>query len=175
MVFVITGGPGFGKTTVINHLAEKGYLVGIEGARKLLDISAGSNWPEGPAKLPVDFEKEIASERLSFLNSVDPNSIAFADRGLPDQIAYSWYKDKIPSTFIEDLVSVNRYAPVVFVTPPWEAIFIQDEIRRETFAQAKAIHDLILKVYLKYGYEIVDLPLQNPELRVNFIQDFLGI
>jgi predicted ATPase len=175
MVYVITGGPGFGKTTVLNLLAGKGFPVGSETARELLN----ENFTKVPTTerryFPSDFERNVANERINFLQSIAQNTIAFADRGLPDQIAYSWYKRKEPSAFIEQAASIHKYAPFVFVTPPWQEIFVRDEIRKETFVEATEIHGLILKSYLKFGYRIVDLPLFNPELRVKYIREFLGI
>jgi predicted ATPase len=173
MVYVITGGPGFGKTTVVNLLAEKGFTVCPETARDLLISNKDST--NDILKFPVDFERKVAMERMNFLLSVDQNVVAFADRGLPDQIAYSYFKKKSPSAFIEEVVLNNRYAPYIFVAPPWKEIFIQDEIRKENFEEASEIHRQIINTYLKYNYKIIDLPFVNPDLRVKFILDFLDI
>ena len=175
MVFVITGGPGFGKTTVLNLFAGKGFPVGSEAAREFLDKNFTKVPTSEQGKFPFDFERNVAIERINFLQSIEPHIIAFADRGLPDQIAYSWYKRKEPSAFIEQAASTYHYAPFVFVTPPWQEIYVRDEIRKETFVEATEIHGLILKSYLNFGYQIIDLPLVNPEQRVKFIQGFLGI
>jgi predicted ATPase len=175
MVYVITGGPGFGKTTIINLLAKGNFPVCEEGARDLLQTQPEANVQDGTDYIPLDFEKRVAFERLRFLNEAGINSIAFSDRGLPDQIAYSWYKKKQPSSFIEEVVLANRYAPQVFITPPWEEIFTRDGIRRENFEEALLIHEQIVKAYLKYRYKIVNLPKTNPEMRVKFILNFLGI
>lgn len=173
MVYVISGGPGFGKTTVINLLAGKGFSVCSETARELL-LSDKDQTSE-TIKLPLDFEKRVAIERMFFLQSVDQDITAFSDRGLPDQIAYSWVKGKEPSPFIEEIVCTNRYASFVFITPPWKEIFMQDEIRKENFEEAVEIHRQIVKAYLKYDYKIIELPLVNPEMRVKFILNFLDI
>jgi predicted ATPase len=74
-----------------------------------------------------------------------------------------------------DLVSENKYAPFVFITPPWDEIYIKDEIRREDFKEAVEIHEQIIKAYLKFDYKIISLPLLNPDERVKFILNFLGI
>jgi predicted ATPase len=175
MVYVITGGPGFGKTTVLNLLAEKGFPVCSEIARELLATNKSVNeWIE-TNKLPVDFERQVAEGRMNFINTIEPNTLAFSDRGLPDQIAFSWFKKKMHSNFIEEVVKTCRYAPFVFVTPPWKAIYCQDEIRQENFEEASEIHRYILKAYLKCNYKIIDLPLKYPEERVDFILNFLGI
>jgi predicted ATPase len=166
MVYIITGGPGFGKTSLLNELEGRGFNVCPEEARALLN---------GVSMLPTNFEQIIANHRLRFLHSADPDKVAFADRGLPDQIAYSWYKNKQPSSFIEELVSSNKYAPIVFMTPPWENIYTKDEIRKENFKEACQIHNHIIQAYLKYGYQIIDLPFSSPADRAEFILNFLGI
>lgn len=175
MVYVITGGPGFGKTTIVELLAERGFPVCKENARSLLIPRYGGDSPAIGISLPPDFEKIVATERVNFVTSVKPDLIAFADRGLPDQIAYSVYKKKEPSLFIVELVKSTRYAPIVFVTPPWEEIYHTDEIRQESFGQALEIHHQIVNAYLNYGYKIVNLPQAIPEVRVKFILNFLGI
>jgi len=175
MVFVITGGPGFGKTTVVNLLDKLGFPVGHESARALLSNNIKQNESVNRLQIPPDFERIVATKRIEFLQSIDREIIAFSDRGLPDQIAYSWYKKKTPSVFLSEMVSKNRYAPNVFVTPPWQSIFVQDEIRRETYEEAIEIHSSILKAYAQNGYDLVNLPLVNPEERIGFILNFLGI
>jgi predicted ATPase len=85
------------------------------------------------------------------------------------------FKNNIPSAFIRELVQNNKYAPYVFITPPWKEIYIQDQARKENFEEALEIHGQIVKAYVEYGYEIVNLPLVNPESRVKFILNFLGI
>jgi predicted ATPase len=166
MVYVITGGPGFGKTTLLNELAGKGFNVCTEEARELMN---------GISDFPKDFEQRIAGFRLKFLLSADTEKIAFADRGVPDQIAYSWHKNKQPSPFIEDLVSSNKYAPIVFMTPPWEKIYTKDSVRIENYEESCRIHSHIMEAYLKYGYQPVNLPLISPARRAEFILNFLGI
>ena len=175
MVYVITGGPGFGKTTLIKLLEDRGFSVCQENARSMLIPLFNEDGSANGISLPPDFEKIVATERVNFLNAIKPDQIAFADRGLPDQIAYSWFKKKKPSPFLDELVLANRYAPFVFVAPPWQEIYQTDEIRQEGFGEACEIHQQIVNAYLNYGYKNVNLPLANPEARVKFILSFLGI
>jgi predicted ATPase len=175
MVYVITGGPGFGKTTLVDKLSELNYPVCLESARDLLNSKRKDARVDLDAKLPSDFEKDVACARLNFLKGTPESITAFSDRGLPDQIAYSWYKKKVPSSFIMELVTENKYAPFVFITPPWEDIYVQDEIRKEDFNEAVEIHSQIIRAYLKFDYKIIPLPLVNPQARVKFILSFLGI
>ncbi len=168
MVYVITGGPGFGKTTLVKLLADRHFPVCQENARSLLTTG-------GKFNIPADFERTVATYRANFLQQTDSSVIAFSDRGLPDQVGYSKYKKREPSFFLEEMVKANRYASTVFNTPPWKEIYVKDQIRQENFDQAVAIHDEIVKAYLQYHYKIINLPLVNPEERVQFLLNFLGI
>ncbi len=175
MVYVITGGPGFGKTSIIDLLEKAGFPVCSEGARALMPPESKQMENLDSMQIPTDFERKISFHRIDFLQSIAPETIAFSDRGLPDQIAYSRYKNKIPSSFIEKAVLSNRYAPFVFVTPPWETIFTTDQVRRESYAEATCIHRQIIRAYHEHGYEIIEIPLTSPEMRMKFILNILAI
>ncbi|MBT13409.1 MAG: hypothetical protein CMI02_15405 [Oceanospirillaceae bacterium] len=45
--FVVTGGPGGGKSTLLDALAERGYRIAPEAARRLIKerLAAGCQWP----------------------------------------------------------------------------------------------------------------------------------
>ena len=91
MVYVITGGPGFGKSVLIEKLHEIGYQVGDEIARQIIEQQVAEGGIVLPWKDVIEFEKRVMKKRIEFLNSVDIHSVAFSDRGLPDQVAFSWY------------------------------------------------------------------------------------
>lgn len=170
MVYVITGGPGFGKTILIEKLKEFGYTVGGEIARQIIENQIAEGGDLLPWKDRAGFEKRVMKERIDFLNSVDADEIAFSDRGLPDQAAFSLYKGKVISPMLKAALETNRYATKVFVTPPWRQIYKNDQIRTESFEEAVEIHNFIVKSYMNYGYELIDLPLDSSEERVAFIQ-----
>lgn len=169
MVYVITGGPGFGKTVLIEKLRKLGYVAGMETARQIIAGQLDS----GGILLPwIDargFEKRVMDERIGFLRQAENQPVAFSDRGLPDQAAYTYYKGKDISETLKSALKNYRYAKIVFVTPPWRGIYQNDRIRTETFEEAVKIHYFILKAYLDYGYELIDLPLVSPEERIKFI------
>jgi predicted ATPase len=169
MVYVITGGPGFGKTVLIEKLHERGYQVGGEFVRSFILQKSAEGGTSLPWKDSVGFEKLIMEKRIDFLKSVDVKSIAFSDRGLPDQAAFSWYKEKDLSLQLIKAIELNRYEKKVFLTPPWYQIYRNDQIRTESFEEAKRIHKYIIKAYLNYGYELVDLPLISSDERVELI------
>src|SRR3989338_5064183 len=80
--FVVTGGPGFGKTTLLNELRHLGFCVVPEAAR----LVAGE-FP-GIEKSSAQFQ-ELAAKKQMDLESVIGADVAFLDRGLPDALAYA--------------------------------------------------------------------------------------
>lgn len=173
MVFVITGGPGFGKSVLIEKLHELGYQVGSEIARQMITQQISEGGVLLPWKDVAEFEKLVIEKRVEFIKSVDINSTAFSDRGLPDQAAFSWYKGKEISPQLNVALGENRYAKKVFLTPPWPQIFQNDQIRTETYEEAERIHQFIVKAYLNYGYELIELPFVSPDERIEFILKLL--
>jgi len=169
MVYVITGGPGFGKSVLIEKLNELGYRVGGEIARQILEQEITEAGGLLPWKDVAGFEKRVMDGRIEFLNSIDVQTVAFSDRGLPDQAAFSWYKGKKISQQLNAALEANLYAKKVFLTPPWRQIYRNDQIRTESFVEAVRIHSFIVKAYLKYGYELIDLPFVSPGKRIKFI------
>src|ERR1035437_7543286 len=140
MVFVITGGPGFGKSVLIEKFRKLGYQVGSEIAREIISQQISEGGGLLPWKDATEFEKYVTEKRVEFIKSIDIGSIAFSDRGLPDQVAFSWYKGKEISSQLNVALGENRYAKKVFLTPPWPQIFQNDQIRTETFEEAERIH-----------------------------------
>lgn len=169
MVYVITGGPGFGKSVLIEKLHELGYQVGGEIARQIIEQQLGEDGVLLPWKDAFGFERRVMEERISYLNSVEIQRVAFSDRGLPDQAAFSWYKGKEISQQLKAALGENQYAKKVYLTPPWRQIYRNDQIRTETFEEAESIHYFIVEAYLRYGYELIELPFVSPDKRIEFI------
>ena len=168
-IYVITGGPGFGKTRLIEELRRSGYLCSDEFARELIEdqiLSGGESLPSGNARL---FQQEVLKRRVEFFESVPGDSVAFADRGIVDQLAFARHKGfGSPENLLRNAAKY-RYAQTVFVTPPWKEIFINDRIRTETFDEAANIHQRIIETYEDLNYKIIELPLLPTNKRVEFI------
>jgi predicted ATPase len=173
MVYVLTGGPGFGKTMLAEKLAESGYRVGHETARTLMEEELKRGGEILPWRNSREFERRVMEERIRFLDKIPAGEIAFADRGLPDQAAFSYYKGRVVSDRLAQAIQCHRYATFVFITPPWLAIYRTDEVRRETFQEACRIHDCVVKAYRENGYRLVELPKMSVDERAQFVIDFV--
>ena len=168
-IYIITGGPGFGKTELINELRFNGYLCSDEFARDLIENQQKIGGDLLPWKKPKQFQEEILRLRIDFYKSVSDQTIAFADRGIPDQLAFARYKGFGIPEILKNNSEKYLYAKKVFVTPPWREIFVNDSIRCETFEEAVNIHQIVLETYSQLDYKIIELPLIPVRERLKYI------
>ena len=62
-----------------------------------------------------------------------------------------------------------EYYTKVFIFPPWESIFENDDERKQDFDEAVATYQEIVSAYEKFGYSLVEVPKISVRERVEFI------
>lgn len=171
---VITGGPGTGKTTILEALRHKGYPTHQEISRSVIkeELRRGSEllpWRDLPGFSDRVFEGQTAQYRQAVEDQVN-----FYDRGIIDVIAYL-KKEKLPHDALSELVGHYPYFPKVFLTPPWPEIYQKDSERREEPESLHAIHHSLQKTYTEFGYEVFEVPTGSAHQRVEFILRHSGL
>lgn len=153
----ISGGPGTGKTSLIEELENRGLPCSHEFSRQVIQHSLDN----GSNVLPWDnldaFSERVMQGRMEQFHSAD-GQLHFFDRTIIDTIAYQ-LADNLPVREEWHSLAVNhRFYDKVFLTPPWEDIFENDHQRRESFEKLLHLHKFLHDTYVKYGYEVVDIP-----------------
>ena len=167
---VISGGPGSGKTTIINQLSQRGYACYDEISRDIIQEGQEAGVDQLFLTHPELFSKKLLKGRIQqYIDAkLVTDSIVFLDRGIPDIVAYmDFKKEASPKSFTE--ACEKCVYDFVFLLPPWENIYKQDNERYETFEESKAIYENLKNAYINYGYEIVEVPFGNLIDRVNYI------
>ncbi|UCD03914.1 MAG: AAA family ATPase [Candidatus Woesearchaeota archaeon] len=169
LIYVISGGPGFGKSALIDALDRRSFYCGKDVAREFIKeqiISGGEILPQNNR---LEFQKIILQRRIKQYKDAPEGKICFFDRGIPDLIGYLTKENlEVPNEYY--LASNKyRYEKIVFLTPPWQEIFEKDSERSETFREAKIIHKAIEKAYKDLSYKIINVPKGSINKRVEFI------
>ncbi len=167
---VITGGPGTGKSSIINELIKRGYTCYEEVSRQITLEARKEGIEQLFLTKPLLFSELLLKKRTQqFANAKHSDSeFVFLDRGIPDIVAYMDYiGDDSPKPFI-DACNMHIYDHV-FILAPWQEIFISDNERYENFDQAVEIHKNLLDTYKKYDYELRDVPFGSIESRADHI------
>lgn len=173
---VITGGPGTGKSSIINDLKTRGFLCYDEISREVTLQARKDGIEQLFLTEPLLFSEKLLEGRLRQYNNASKETVntVFLDRGIPDILAYMDYiGDKYPQYFKD--ASVNNRYNYVFVLAPWQEIFTSDSERYENFEQAIEIHHRLLKTYMKFGYQLIDVPFETIEKRTDFILEVLNL
>lgn len=173
---VITGGPGTGKSSVINHLKKRGFLCYDEISRQITLQARKDGIEQLFLTNSLLFSEKLLEGRLKQYQDTanETSSTVFLDRGIPDILAYMDYiGDKYPEYF--DNASQNNRYDYVFILAPWQEIFTSDNERYENFEQAIEIHHHLLKTYMRFGYQLIDVPFETIEKRTDFILEVLNL
>ncbi|WP_259782092.1 AAA family ATPase [Aestuariispira ectoiniformans] len=168
--FIVTGGPGAGKTSLIEALSRRGLHVMPESGRAIIQderCRGGSALPWADraayAERMVDRDLRAYSDARALAGPV------IFDRGIPDTLGYLTLCDLPVPPYIAAAARQVRYNPRVFLAPCWDDIFIQDAERKQTRAEAEMTCGVMVETYKGLGYEIVELPRTDVESRVDFL------
>ena len=141
---VITGGPGSGKSTLINLLEQYGYFCFKEFSRSLIQKSKSEGEENYFKSKPVEFSRIIWEKRIeqlieaSELKLKKDKPFVFFDRGIHDVIAYL---DFIGQSYIQNEFKLeNNTYEIAILLPPWKEIYINDLHRLESFEEANGLY-----------------------------------
>ncbi len=169
-IIVIIGGPGTGKTTIIEGLIVQGYCCYPEVSREVTMEAKKQGIEQLFLENPLLFsELLLEGRKKQFQNaSQEMYPVVFLDRGIPDVLAYMHYiGDSYPSHF--DACCKEHIYSKIFILPPWEEIYVSDDERYENYEQAKLIYTHLTETYQKYGYDLIEVPTGSVNDRISFI------
>ena len=172
--FVISGGPGSGKSTLIAALARKGIAHMPEAGRAIIQQEVAAGGTALPWMDPDAFaEKMLAQDISSWRNAGGLTGPVIFDRGIPDVMGYLKVIGHAVPPHVEQASMRFRYNRHVFLAPPWKEIFVQDSERKQSFAEAEATFRAMQEVYSGLGYESLILPLDSVARRDAFVRTVL--
>lgn len=173
---VITGGPGSGKTSLLDALQSQGYERSSEAGRGIIQQQVAI----GGRALPWDdrllfAELMLSWEMRSYEMALQTSGIVFFDRGVPDVAGYLRLIGQPVPEHVRKAVETFRYHRQVFIAPPWREIFAQDRERKQDFDEAVRTYDALAATYIEHGYELVEILRVSINERVKFVREHLSL
>ena len=167
---VITGGPGTGKTSVINLLKKK-YPVMKESARLVLARNKLFKDKDAKQASGKKFQEAIWDLEIKHYAQglLKKERVVFYDRGFFDGFAYCQLSHL--HNLHEQVMQGEHiaYDYVFLLDPLPKKYYTNDAKRKESYKEGLAIHQLIASMYRKYGYRLIRVPFATVEQRTAFI------
>ncbi|MCD6044996.1 MAG: hypothetical protein K0R48_159 [Gammaproteobacteria bacterium] len=169
--YIITGGPGAGKTTIINELSKE-YTVIPEAATTIIEKEIA----EGIIR-PWQFDDyHIKVNQLNNINQVKVQNlsvpIVFFDRGFLDSLSYILLQKRILHQYVIDcvqtVVNASYYEKDLFFIDNLEYV-MPGPARNESLEESLQKAACLEKNYRALGYNIIHVPPGPVEDRVAFI------
>ena len=167
---VITGGPGTGKTSIVNILRKR-YIVEPESARLVLTRNKLFKHHTAVQVSGLKLQDAIWNLELHhYKNAIkSKRKIVFFDRGYFDGFAYAHLKHLHKLHKEKEEGKLVKYDYVFMLNPLPSKYYANDGVRAETYTQSKKIHNLIINTYKKFGYKPINVPFDTVENRAKFI------
>lgn len=172
---IFTGGPGSGKTSVIEALRARGYACVAEVGRQIIQEQVAIGGDALHTADAVKYRELMLSRSIYTYNQVQEREApVFFDRGIPELVGYGDLIGAETPAYIRKAADLFRYNKRVFIMPPWAEIYAQDDERKQDFAEAVATYRFAADIYPKLGYELVEVPKLSVSGRVDFVLASIG-
>jgi predicted ATPase len=169
-LFVITGGPGSGKTALLRELEKNGFRCAPEVARQIIQEQVRSCGNAVPWANRERYTELMLKRSIQSYEEHSPSGRAtFSDRGIPDTLGYARLIGLPDVRSILTACNQYRYASLVFLAPAWKEIYETDDERKQRFDEAERTCELVSQVYRDCGYHLLELPKVPSKDRADFV------
>ncbi len=171
---LISGCSGGGKSTLLDALGKLGFSTVLEPGRRIVAEEIRGRGEALPWVDQNAFARRAIQMAEADLSAADDrDGYVFFDRGLIDAAVALDYSGG--GDYRSLLAGKRHYERQVFLAPPWPEIFVRDAERRNSFDDAEAEYQRLLRAFSELGYEACQLPRSAVQVRVDFVLKTLGI
>lgn len=168
--FVLTGGPGSGKTSVLQALQKRELCIAPESARQIIQTRLSKQLPPRPdAKTFADEVLRADIDKYHQLCAEDEPT--FYDRGVLDALYMLNTIGALSHLDKARKVVAYPYNSVAFIFAPWAEIYTTDTERDQSFAESVQVYEGLKQWYTHWGYSLIEVPNLSIEERAEFVLD----
>jgi predicted ATPase len=165
---ILAGGPGTGKSSVINVLA-KNFPCMQESFREHLARERANKTGVDFKNTPLEFSYFLFQSRLLQHEEGEKFEFCFYDRSLWDVIIYlDHQKTEYPEDWKTE-IKEKEYHSEVFYFPIWDDIYTKDDLRVESLEEAKELDLALREGYKNAGFRLIEVPTGEIKDRADFI------
>jgi predicted ATPase len=166
--YILTGGPGTGKSTVLDQLESSGCVCVPESAREIIQARMRQGLP--PRLGPKAFARAILGRDIERYQSIpSTEKPVFIDRGLVDALSMLEQAGDIDLSSARTRLDDYPVSKQVFFFHPWKEIYRNDSERDQSYVECQRVSARLESWYISLGFELVDVPHGNPQARADFI------
>ncbi len=169
-LFVITGGPGVGKTALLHELQRRGFACVPEAARQIIQEQVKNGGDAVPWLNMERYSALMLQKSVDdYLAHADATRVTFFDRGILDTVTHFRLAGLALTDEAPRQVQQYCFNRRVFLLPPWREIYCTDSERKQTFEESVTTYHVNKAVYAEHGYELLEVPLAPVTERADFI------
>ena len=165
---MISGCSGGGKSTLLSELERRGHCVVHEPGRRIIAEERAGDGLALPWFDPAAFAQRALAMSIGDYDAAA--GLTFFDRGIVDAaVAIVATGGDMPMSEV-----ANRRYDYLFITPPWEDIYENDEDRRHSYEKAVKDFEGVVKAWVEAGYDPIEVPRGTVPDRADFVLETLG-
>jgi len=168
--FVITGGPGSGKSTLIEALAAAGFATAPEAGRAIIQDQVMIGGRALPWVDPALFAELMLAADLRSYRAQSGDRVVVFDRGIPDIAGYLTLTGLPVPDHVAKACRLCRYNRRVFICPPWPEIYAADAERKQSLEEAERTYAAMVAIYRDYDYALIEVPRRPVAERAAFVK-----
>jgi len=139
-----------------------------ESGRDIIKQRKNKGLPPRPD--PAEFAMQMFQRDYeNFNNNREKAETLFFDRSFLDSAMLIYQTDKAYFGQISDIIKTDRFNTKVFLTPPWQEIYTNDNERDQTFGESIHIFENLSQWYKLQGYIPLIIPMGSVAIRTEFI------
>ena len=168
-----TGGPGVGKSSVIQELQKRGFQVIPETFTTLYHKAKQEGVLQELFSDPSRLRLALMNAQIIAEDSRDKSKFTFLDETALGVLFFGqWFKVQMLENLYE--IAQNRRYDLIFIFEPLpKKLYEQTNVRQESYKESEEIHNFLKKKYTETGLITINVPFAPVQQRTDFIIETL--